>query len=214
VEDAWRRIVAWYEANTPPGTLLLPPGATETAIRSAERAMGLSLPSDLRAFYRLHDGLGGKWLLHYGEFFSLAKMLDGWEAHRHLERSQRTQIAKGGWVPLDLNGPIRPVWWSPRRVPVTWIGASDGVMADLDPAAGGDVGQLVEFLHEVGPRCVLATSFTAWLRRLAAGLEAGLFECDSYGDEVTPRGYYERRESLNDWERRLAEPGVAPDRPR
>jgi cell wall assembly regulator SMI1 len=204
MEEAWRRVVAWYVANTPPGTLLLPPGASEDAVRTAERQLGLKLPPDLRAFYRFNDGLGGKWLLHYGEFFSLAGLVDAWQAHRSLEQSQRAQMARGGWVPVDLTGPIRPVWWSPRRIQITGIGGTDGLMTDLDPAAGGVSGQLIEFDHEVGPRRVLAPNFTAWLERIAAGLEADRFECDPFGSEVVPRGYYERRESLSDWERDLA----------
>jgi hypothetical protein len=84
-------------------------------------------------------------------------------------------------------------------------------MIDLDPAAGGVVGQLLEFDHEVGPRCVLAPSFTAWLQRIATGLEEGKFVCDPYGSEVVPRGYYERRESMSDWESRPADPIAAPD---
>src|SRR5215204_4801815 len=107
VEDAWRRIVAWYEANTPPGSLRLPTGASESALRSAEREMVLSLPSDLRAFYRIHDGLGGKWLLHYGEFNTLDQLVSAWRGHRGLE--QRSRVPGGG-QPGEVRGPIRPVW--------------------------------------------------------------------------------------------------------
>jgi hypothetical protein len=75
VAESWRRIAAWYEANTPPGTLRLPPGASEEMILVAEAEMGLRLPEGLRAFYRLHDGLGGSFFLHYGEFLSLDLVL-------------------------------------------------------------------------------------------------------------------------------------------
>jgi cell wall assembly regulator SMI1 len=76
--ESWRRIVAWYEANTPTGTLLLPPGASEGALAAAEAQLGFPLPDDLRSFYRLHDGLGGSWLLHYGEFLSLSALVMQW----------------------------------------------------------------------------------------------------------------------------------------
>lgn len=208
MEEAWLRIVAWYGANTPPGTLRLPPGTTEEALQAAERRIGFKLPTDLRDFYRLHDGLSGKWLVHYGAFHSLAQLIAAWESHRKLEPLQR---GRAEWIPVELCGAIRPAWWSTRRVLITNIGGTDGVMSDLDPAAGGTVGQLIEFNHEVGPRCVLAPSFTTWLQRIANGLEEGKFVCDPLGCEVVPRGYYERRESLGDWERRSAEPAAAPD---
>lgn len=211
MEEAWRRIVEWYAANAPTGSLRLPAGASDSAIRSAERRIGFTLPPDLRAFYRLHDGLGEPGFLHYGSFQSLTQMVASWQAHLNFEQSQRARIASGEWAPTHMTGPIRSVWWSAKRALITNIGGTDGVMVDVDPAPGGAVGQLVEFDHELGPRCVLAPSFTNWLQRLAVGLEAGLFERDADGPEIAPCGYYERRESLNDWERRLAEAGTAAD---
>ena len=46
-------------------------------------------------------------------------------------------------------------------------------MLDLQPAEGGNAGQIIDFEGEVGPRTVLATSFSAWLAQPANELEQG-----------------------------------------
>ena len=209
--ENWRRIVAWYEAKAQPGTLHLPPGASEEALRAAEVQLGLRLPDDLRSFYRLHDGLGGSWFLHYGEFLSLGNlaMQLGWYAE--MERTQ--DPADPLYQTKALSGPIKPVWWSSRRLPVT-DNSGDHTMIDLDPPPEGTVGQVIAYDHEVGPTRVLAPSFSAWLARIATALEAGKLIWQQKHGMAAPPGYCEPGGYLTDWESSWAEPSAATDRGR
>jgi cell wall assembly regulator SMI1 len=195
--EDWRRIVAWYETNTPPDTLRLPPGATDEALDAAEAKLGLRLPDDLRWLYRLHDGLGGSWFLHYGEFLSLSFLVMQWGWYADMERTE--DPADPLYQTKAISGPIKPVWWSSQRLPVT-DNSGDHVMIDLDPAPGGTPGQVIRYDHEVGPTRVVAPSFAAWLDRIAAGLAAGKLIWQQQHGAVAPPGYWEPGGYLTDWE--------------
>jgi cell wall assembly regulator SMI1 len=200
--ENWGRIVAWYEVNTPSGTLRLPPGASPQALDAAEAKLGQRLPDDLRSFYRLHDGLGGSWLLHYGEFLSLDNLVMQWGWYADMERTE--DPADPLYQTKAVSGPIKPVWWSSRRLPVT-DNSGDHTMIDLDPAPGGTVGQVITYDHEVGPMRVLAPSFSAWLALIAVALEAGKAIWQETHGAVGPPGYWEPGGYLTEWENTWAE---------
>jgi len=189
----WGRIVAWYEANTPPGTLRLAPGIDEELIQVADAEMGLRLPDDVHAFYRMHNGLDGSSLLHYGEFLSLEFLIS--------EHSSTPEPGDPGTekTPHDLSGPIKPTWWNLKRAKIV-DSSGDGLMVDLDPAPGGTVGQITLFDHEMGPRRVLAPSFAEWLARIARTLEAGELAWHPVNTQVEPPGYSEPGGCLKNWE--------------
>jgi cell wall assembly regulator SMI1 len=197
VAENWRRIVTWYEANTPPGTLRLPPGVSEQSLSAAEEQLGLRLPHDLRSFYRLHDGLGGSSLLHYGEFLALSGLVMQWGWYADMERTE--DPADPLYQTKAIAGPIKPVWWSSRRLPVT-DNSGNHAMIDLDPPPGGTEGQVMLYDHEVGPTRVLAPSFSAWLARIAAALEAGKLIWRERALQVQPLGYDEPGGCDVDWE--------------
>jgi cell wall assembly regulator SMI1 len=87
-------------------------------------------------------------------------------------------------------GPIKPVWWNPLRLPLT-DNSGDHILADFDPAEGGRLGQILEHSHEVGPERILAPSFGAWLTSLADGLEAGAYVYHEAEETVAPPGMYD-----------------------
>jgi cell wall assembly regulator SMI1 len=89
----------------------------------------------------------------------------------------------------DITGPIKPYWWGEARLLVT-DNSGDHLVADLDPAEGGTVGQIIHHSHEVGPQEVLAPSWRDWLRAVADGLERGDYECFEEEATVAPLGYY------------------------
>lgn len=141
----------------------------------------------------MHDGLDGSFLLYYGEFLSLQFLL-GEHATTPRPGDPGTDVA-----PHELTGPIKPTWWSLMRVKIL-DNSGDGVMVDLDPAPGGSVGQLILFDHEMGPRRVIATTFTEWLDRIARALEAGRLAWDPVAEWVAPVGYNTPGTYHKDWE--------------
>jgi cell wall assembly regulator SMI1 len=74
----------------------------------------------------------------------------------------------------DLD-PIQPVWRHPAWLNLTSNGAGDNWCIDLAPLPEGHVGQIISFSHEIGPDCVIATSFQALLATFADELEAGIY---------------------------------------
>ncbi|XES01210.1 hypothetical protein HEP87_62625 [Streptomyces sp. S1D4-11] len=70
VEDSWVRIEAWLLRHAPVSHALLRPPASPSAIRAAERALGVRFHSDLVASLSCHDGVelqpGAPVLAYYG----------------------------------------------------------------------------------------------------------------------------------------------------
>jgi cell wall assembly regulator SMI1 len=168
MKAVWRRIHAWLDANAPESYGHLRPGASAEAIRAAEETMGLSLPADVKASYRIRDG----------------------------QDSEPGLIGGEGWCLLPLHE-IVGLWqrWSrsnPKdagRVPVAWGGAGDYVFLDLRSDAEESGRVMVQRRDRNDPDNV-APSFRAWLEDFADKLDAGEFAyseddgCIMYADEV------------------------------
>ena len=164
----WERIHTWHEANSPVGYGNLRPGASDEAIRAAEDAMGLELPEDVKASYRIHDGQDNEPGLIGGEewcLLPLAEMVEQW----------------GRWSESDaMDG---------RCVPIAWGGSGDYVFLKLGPDAG-ESGRLMIQRNDSADPDPLAPSFWAWLASFADQLEKGEFAyseddgCVMYADEL------------------------------
>jgi cell wall assembly regulator SMI1 len=168
MKAVWKRIHAGLDENAPVGYGCLRPGATAEAIQAAEKAMGLKLPADVRASYRVHDGQAGGPGLIGGE----------------------------GWCLMTLQEMVK--WWrkwsehAPRFrscVPVAWGGAGDYVFLDLGPDTERPGGVIVQRSDTDGPDPV-APSFRLWLEDFADKLEGNEFAysvedgCLMYADEL------------------------------
>jgi molybdopterin molybdotransferase len=75
----------------------------------------------------------------------------------------------------DARGPVKPIWWDARWVPLLHNESGDYECADLDPPEGGRVGQIVVFRHVAARREVVADGLRALLGRFADDLEAGSY---------------------------------------
>ena len=168
----WQRITRWYAQHTPAGTLVLADGASEAEIAQLEATLGARLPDDLRHSLALHNGLlDDGFLLYHGELLSVAKIARVWQMYADMQRDEGWGLGEG-YETDALQGPVRPVYWDAQRIPLT-DNSGNGVMLDLNPAEGGQLGQLIEFDHETGPQGVLAPSFAAWLGQMADELAQG-----------------------------------------
>lgn len=81
------------------------------------------------------------------------------------------------WKVRDCHGPIKPIFWSAKRIPVT-DNSGDHLILDLDPPADGVNGQVIHHSHEVGPLQVLASSWADFLANLVDDLESGKYYYD------------------------------------
>ncbi len=117
----------------------------------------------VRNIIRLISGKGS-------EIHSLERVVENWTLW--------TEMLEGGefeGLSGEPNGPIKAEWWNPRWVPLTSNGGGDHHCLDLDPAEGGQVGQIMEFWHDWEVRTRIAPSFTAWFEAFVTGCETGRF---------------------------------------
>ena len=119
IAKSWKRIIAWHDSNTVPGEFKLHEGASPSEIDTFEKAIGESLPKDFRESLLLHNG-GDCWILWYGEFLTLNSILDQWNMYREMQsRGEYAVLSDDGWSADRIDGPIKPVFWNPKRICVT-----------------------------------------------------------------------------------------------
>lgn len=168
MEAVWGRIHTWLDANAPEGHGHLRPGAGAEAIRATEETIGLELPADVKASYRIHDGQGNEPGLIGGEGWCLLPLQEMVELWRRWSRSD----------PKDAG-----------CVPVARGGAGDYVYLNLRPGVEERGRVMVQRRDRDDPDPV-APSFRSWLEDFADRLDAGEFAysehdgCIMYADEV------------------------------
>jgi cell wall assembly regulator SMI1 len=172
----WDRLHTWLRANAPLVYGDLRPGASEKKIRATEVALGVQLPDDVKACYRIHDGQrpanrrgSVRSFLDCHEWHSLEDIVASWKVWKKLLDDG---IFAGRRWPAERG--VRSDWFHPGWVPVasgTWC----EVFLDLVPTRGGRVGQVLELVRDPPSRDVLADSFTEWLTWFADDLEDGTY---------------------------------------
>jgi cell wall assembly regulator SMI1 len=151
MKTIWDRVHTWLTAHAPVVLDSLAPPATEAQIRAAENALDVTLPDDVKASYRIHNGQRvvsgqyGKPALLYGgwDLYSLAEVVSQWKCWKDL--SDRGTFAGGGSRPT---GPIRTDWWHPGWIPLTGNDGGDHHCADMAPSQGGHPGQVISMWHD------------------------------------------------------------------
>lgn len=176
---AWRRIDTWFEAFAPAYAHTFLPGVMDKELAEAEAILGITLPADLKATYRIHNGVttSNEIFLHGKDLYPLEGMIEKWNRYRDLSKfdpawAQRAPI----WVTERIypTQPVQPVWWHQAWLP--FMGTFDNFWClDLAPAPSGQVGQILEWDHEVGPWQVPFLSLEQLLSTYAVQLEAGLY---------------------------------------
>ncbi|OKI37502.1 hypothetical protein A6A25_18155 [Saccharothrix sp. CB00851] len=165
---------------------------TEADLVAAEREMGLRLPEDVRALYRLigddrnETGLMGRYSLLSLEGVA-SEYLEGqpgaWGWDEDLFGLNRVVLE------ADPPGLVRRVsrndWW----VVVASDFGGNYCALDLDPGPGGRPGQLLVYGRDYhGPVGYIAESVTARMEAVLAELDAGEVEWDGYPDISLPDG--------------------------
>ncbi|MFO0798056.1 MAG: SMI1/KNR4 family protein [Gemmataceae bacterium] len=169
MKAVWKRIHAWLDENAPAGYGHLRPGATTDAIQAAEQAMGLKLPAEVKASYRVHDGQSTEPGLIGGEGWCLLPIDDvGTWWRKWSERNQRFRAC----------------------VPLAWGGTGDVIFIDLNPEAEAGGGSVIVQRSDTRAPDAVAPSFRLWLKDFADQLEDEEFAyseadgCLMYADEI------------------------------
>jgi cell wall assembly regulator SMI1 len=162
VEQSWSRIERWLRAHAPDTLATLGPPADPAEITAAEEELGTSMPAELVAWFRRHDGVteeglqANHFLLPDGyHLMSLRRCL----AHRRM----LVEILDG------FEDFMVGSWWHPEWLPVAQHSAGDALIVDL--REGPERGRAGEFMHEDSARFDRWASFGALLAETADLLE-------------------------------------------
>lgn len=159
MNELWQHLEAWLATHDPARLADLNPPAGDTAIAALEQLLGKPLPADFTACLKIHDGQRGQagWLFDDYEFLSSRQIT--------LSRSAWTNLLEGGdfatRTPESDTG-IRASWWDKAWLPFASDGGGDYLCLDLAPADQGHYGQVIEVLHDMPQRTLLAPSFADW----------------------------------------------------
>jgi cell wall assembly regulator SMI1 len=185
VDGSLKRIMAWYEANVAEERPTLSAGATEREISELETLIGMQLPNDVKQSYRLHNGNTDGSLFPYGyHLLSIREVVKNW---RMLVDAAADEDPAEMEEMIDVEGPVKKVWWHAKWIPITGNSGADFRFIDMDPAEGGKVGQVVYFNHEEGPKRLEAASWREYLSRFAEGLEKGEYLYKERDGVVVPK---------------------------
>lgn len=169
IRSIWSCIETWLATEAPSVLTSLNAGASDGEIASFEAKTGLTLPTDVRQSYQVHNGAVDVGLFGGLIFLSLE------QARR--ERAMMNDIGFG--LSEDMPnvgepvGPIEPLWWSEAWIPFLQSASGDLICFDLQPAPNGGVGQVIEFIHDDPKRTVLAPTFTTWLAQFSEKMATG-----------------------------------------
>ena len=171
----------WLETRVPRLRASLGEPLTDEELAESEALVGRPLPADYVAFLREHDGQR----FVPGEREGVGTLASVFSAFEILAasycrgewRSMREWGAGTGNIVAD--GPVRPLYQHEAWWPFTVIhGSSWNHCIDLDPAPGGDVGQVILVSMKDSRRTVIASSFQDFMERLVAILEESPVEVD------------------------------------
>ncbi|HEY7348277.1 MAG TPA: SMI1/KNR4 family protein [Ktedonobacterales bacterium] len=190
MEEVWKRIEVWLATHASHILGYLQPGATDEEIRQAEVVMGVELPEDVKASYRLHNGSAHLPLIERLSLNSLEEMVQLWQGMKRILDDQDPTdeyIFGVDEEQSDLEPlPVKAVWWCPKWIPLLEFGNGDGLYVDLAPGPKGRSGQLVSFWHEdASMNDLVAPSWQAYLSAFADDLEAGKYFIDEWDDLAT-----------------------------
>jgi len=164
------RIHAWLKANAPEVLASLRPGATQEQIRAAERQMGVTLPDDVRAAYRIHDGQTGQDLFDGRMWLPLADVVSLWR------RMKEGCDEDGPPDAVPEGAEVRTDYWRPGWIHLAAGGRGDRLFVDLDPPPAGKVGQILLWWKDLDPPAsVEMDSFADYLDDLASDLQSGVW---------------------------------------
>jgi cell wall assembly regulator SMI1 len=164
---SWPSLEAALE-TVRPGSYAFAPGASVQAIATLEADIERPLPESFRRAWAMHDGMRDVFLML--EFLNTRGIASEWRGLRDYDDS-------AGGLEAIARGPVRPLWTSPNWIPIVLIGGETRHFClDLDPAPGGEVGQVIHATPKWEERSVVAPSIDAFLELIASALRDGRFE--------------------------------------
>jgi cell wall assembly regulator SMI1 len=162
-EMAWERLEAWLKPNADRIWYSFYPLALESELQTAEEALGVTLPDDIRVAYSRHNGQSHLALFPDGfKFCSLLDVEEIWGYQTRL--AEQFKEAE---------------FWHPKWIPITDNAAGEYHFVNLNPA-DPDYGRIF-WWSQAGDPCPVAENLTQMIRELAEGLETSHYVVEESG---------------------------------
>jgi cell wall assembly regulator SMI1 len=206
MNEIWSEIHAWFRSHNLLISEIMNDGATDAQIANFESELSFKLPDEIKQSYQVHNGqalrnsacglINGKWRL-----LPLEEILEHWPFHGLNDEiiSPTDDISEGNrqylidsevQLPLFTMksfGPIKPVWWTRKWVPIAYDNGGAYIMIDLDPCPEGDIGQLILWFHDDEHLTLVSKSYSIWLHNFAADLQSNIYRLDEESGCLVPR---------------------------
>lgn len=188
IAETWARLERAVASQLGEGSWAFGEPATPQQIETAERILGIEFPLCFRSSLLLHDGdafrpSGAGTVSSIGPFgeldlLPLSAVVAEWQVWQE-------SLCTSPLTPNPDPG-VRAIWWSPKWIPITVIGGETRHHClDLDPGAGGTVGQVIEVCKNDGDRPLRAPSYQAFLSQLTSDIHDGRLAMEQ--GRLTPR---------------------------
>lgn len=161
-EKLWQQI---FEKGSPleeqfQQSLNLQLGASDEELKLVEATLGVTLPEEMKSFYRIHNGQvwkpGVNPFVRNLTLSPTSAIIENWQ---FLQEEFGPEDA----LELDHEEQIKPVLWNKKWIPIAENGGGDYLCIDMDPSESGTVGQILYVWHDWGDRSVEATDLFAFI---------------------------------------------------
>ena len=176
MQKVWIDIEFWIEVNAPHLLNYLAPPATIQEIEHAESRLNITFSEAFKDFYTIHNGQidESESLICGQAILSLERIVDEWQ--KWTELLTQGEFNEDGEISVSDPDPgVKNDWWNIKWIPVTSNGCGDNFCIDMDPAQGGNVGQIISMWHDAGWRELKGNSFEEWIIQYANDLTKGKY---------------------------------------
>lgn len=141
--------------------LYLQPGATDDDFQLIERTMNITIPKEMKEFFKIHNGqdwrIGGECFVRNLTLSPITQIIEKWMFLQ--EEFEPDELEP------DIDYEIKPYLWNPKWIPIAENGGGDYLCLDTDPSDAGHVGQVLYFWHDWGKRSVEARDLFEFLQK-------------------------------------------------
>lgn len=135
--------------------LQLQSGATDQDIAGLEDALGVVIPEQIKAFYRIHNGqqqqIETTCFVRNLTLSPIHEIIENWTFLQE-------EFDPEDWE-VDAQPGVQPLAWNSKWIPIASNGGGDYLCIDTDPTEEGTIGQVLYFWHDWEYRSVEASDF-------------------------------------------------------
>ncbi|MGE8005592.1 SMI1/KNR4 family protein [Lysinibacillus sp. NPDC093216] len=163
-EILWNRIIEKNSKLEVNGieALNLQPGATAEEFQLIETTLGITLPEEMKSFYRICNGQvwsqGVQPFVRNLTLSPISEIIDNWKFLQ--EEFDPDDLLSDTEYAVE----VKPTLWNEKWIPIAENGGGDYLCLDTDPTEKGVVGQVLYFWHDWGDRTIDADGLFEFIK--------------------------------------------------